>query len=263
MDVRHSRKAIQNRVQYAAGMAGGAAGWLMDRFRDVLLWPTNLVRDLPRRSARLSRSVEGAAIAVRTRRPGNSVRSQARLTPRGALPVYFVDLLGGPELFRFFWHLATRSARLTPDEIAQAAVVLGPQALRYRDVRVAHGGLLRLIFRLNGGRPFATFHTINVPARWADRYDESLLVHELVHVLQHERVGSVYIPQALHAQRHEGYGYGGPEGLRHALEQGKRYASFNREQQAQIAADYYVALKHQRSTSAYEPFIADLRAGRI
>jgi hypothetical protein len=90
-----------------------------------------------------------------------------------------------------------------------------------------------------------------------------MLVHELVHVLQHERVGSVYIPEALRAQRHEGYDYGGPEGLRRALEQGKRYADFNREQQAQIAQDYYLALRRQRDASAYEPFIADLRAGRI
>jgi hypothetical protein len=47
------------------------------------------------------------------------------------------------------------------------------------------------------------------------------------------------------------------------LGQGKRLANFNREQQAQIAQDYYTATCTHEDTAAYEPFIRQLRAGEL
>ena len=121
--------------------------------------------------------------------------------------------------------------------------------------------------KLLHGRSITTFHTINVPK------GEPLgtYVHELTHVYQYERVGSIYIPEALHAQHTAaGYNYGGAKGLVAAQANGQHYANFNREQQAQIAEDYYDLVITQGGASlssqeraAYEYYINELRAGKL
>ena len=85
----------------------------------------------------------------------------------------------------------------------------------------------------------------------------------MIHVYQYERAGSRYFAEALLGQHEEGYGYGGPEGLTAAAAKGKRFADFNREQQAQIAQDYLAALRVRAPIAAYEPFIDQLRKGQI
>ena len=112
------------------------------------------------------------------------------------------DVLRGPRLFEFVWHLLVSVSRLSQAEIDAASAVLGSNAIRYISVRVAEGRLLTLVFKINGGRPFVTFRTINLPKTGSKtRSNLSIVVHELVHVLQFEKVGSVYIGQSLRAQR--------------------------------------------------------------
>ena len=153
---------------------------------------------------------------------------------------------------------------MTGDEIAAASLVLGPRALRYQDVRVAQGGVLRWIFARNGQRAFATFHTVNLPEEgYHQRSNTEIVAHEIVHVYQYERAGSRYFAEALVGQHGEGYGYGGPAGLLEAAQRGKRMADFNREQQAQIAQDYLAALRSRGDLAPYEPFIEQLRRGKI
>jgi hypothetical protein len=246
-----------------------ALGWLGDRAGDLALWPRNLVRYLPFRARRFAetagQTVASSPEATLQRAADQAARSSAGIATRaGALLAHLSDLVGTPEAFRILWHLLTHNSQLSPSEVAYAASVLGPEAIRYRDVRVAEGGILRPIFRLNRGRAFTTFHTINLPGKnGVGRTLEGLVVHELVHVLQHERLGSVYIGQCLHAQRTEGYGYGGAAGLYEARDQGRRLCDFNREQQAQIAEDYYNCCRAGVDVTAYEPFIQDLREGSI
>jgi hypothetical protein len=115
------------------------------------------------------------------------------------------DLLQGPRIFEFVWHLLTGVSRLRTDEIDAVHRVLGPDAVRYGAVRVAEGRILRLIFRINRNRAFTLFHTGNLPSTGHhSRGNLDLLVHELVHVYQSEQVGTVYIWQALRAQQTEG-----------------------------------------------------------
>ena len=175
------------------------------------------------------------------------------------------DLLRLPWLFELLWKLVTNGSRLTQEEIDTATSVFGTNAIRYRSVRMATGGVLPLFFRLNKGRAFTTFYTVNLPL--AELHKLDLLVHELAHVYQYEVVGSVYIPQALIAQRREGYLYGGWEGLVEARAEGKRLTDFNREQQALIAQDYYRHVLEPNRTDAladaYQPFIDDLRSGAL
>ncbi len=175
------------------------------------------------------------------------------------------DLARGPAIFEFFWHLLTRVTPLSESEIDAASTVLGSSAIGYSSVRVAEGRLLRLIFKFNGRRAITTFHTVNLPSSGNhSREHVDLLLHELVHVFQFEVVGSIYIWQALRAQRTNGYEYGGSNGLREERIKGKRFRDYNREQQGQIAQDYYGLVTYLNLATtdperqAYEPFIEDL-----
>ena len=225
-----------------------------DALYSAALWPLNLIRDFPRRAGRLA----GTILIV----PGGG--SGLLGAWLHALSWHLFDLLGGPEIAQFFLRFATDTRRLTPDEIGAVAAVLGPKAIRYGDIRIAQRGLLGFVFRLNNDRAFATWHTINLPERRQSSLP--LLVHELTHTCQYERVGSVYIGQGLWVQYRFGrkaYDYGGPRGLAASRSAGKRYSEYNREQQGQIAQDFCALMRAGRDTSAYEPFIAELRAGDL
>ena len=179
-----------------------------------------------------------------------------------------LDLLQVPRIIQLVWHLLTRVSRLTDDETDAASQVLGADAVRYAAVRVAEGRILRLIFKINGRRAFTLFHTINLPASGDhSRGKLDLLVHEMVHVYQFETVGSVYIWQALRAQKTDGYSYGGWEQLAEDRQNGRRLVGYNREQQGQIAQDYYKQVLEPALPAdsparlAFQPFIDDLKAG--
>lgn len=178
------------------------------------------------------------------------------------------DLLQGPRIFEMVWHLLTGVSRLTDEEVGAASQILGPDAVRYAAVRVAEGRVLRLIFRINRSRAFTLFHTINLPASGHHaRGNLDLLVHEMVHVYQFEKVGSVYIWQALRAQKTNGYSYGGWEKLAEDRQNGRQFSGYNREQQGQIVQDYYNLVltpslpEESEVRLAFQPFIDELRAG--
>ncbi len=270
-----------NRTARGAGrVLAAAADWLADRLEDAAKWAVNLVRYLPNRVGQLGITVFFAAaglvtllpVGVRVWRRGGRSNFGAWLRARvrqGAIRVVqlvleALDLVGLPEIFGFLWRLVTRVSPLTGTEIAAASEVLGSSALRYHDVRVAQGGILSLVFKRNGERAFSTFHTVNLPRQGGhSRQHLDIVLHELVHVLQYERAGSRYFAEALVAQYEEGYGYGGSAGLLEAHGHGKRLRNFNREQQAQIVQDYYLHLRDGWDTEAFEPFLAELRAGRL
>lgn len=250
--------------------------WMAERLRDAAAWPINLIRDLPRRLSRLARlfwyGIMGLVTLLtslfqpKTEGWAAWGQQQANGLVGGLhhLFCYLFDLLGGPELAQFLMHLLMPTTPLTVTEMNAAALVLGDTALRYGEVRVAEGGLLHLIFRLNKSRAFALWHTIHMPER--GRADLSLMVHEVTHVFQYEQIGSIYIGEALHAQWQLGrgaYQYGGAPGLKHAYHNGRPYKTFTREQQAQIAQDYYRLLaetSHQiHQINDYQPYIQALR----
>lgn len=99
------------------------------------------------------------------------------------------------------------------------------------------------------------------------RLSVDVLMHELVHVWQFQKFGSVYIVKALWAQNSkEGYKYGDAQGLYKAMMGGKRFIDFNFEQQGDIVQDYYLKfirmVKFDDVTlleqSTYEYFIKQL-----
>lgn len=221
----------------------------------MLFWLHNIFRDTPTRAGRLL----GTFAELTT-----ITKSEPFVVWLHSIVIYFFDLLGGPEILQSVIRTLTITRTLTGREVETAKLVFGDMAIRYRDIRVAHGGIWQIIFMLNSQRAFTTWHTINIPNN--RMHDASLVIHELTHVYQFEKVGSIYIGQGLWAQFRLGsaaYDYGGADGLSIDSADGKHYSDYNREQQGQIAQDYCSLLLAGQETVAYEPFINELRSGAM
>ncbi|MFQ5398138.1 MAG: DUF4157 domain-containing protein [Anaerolineae bacterium] len=248
--------------------------WLSERLYDAAMWPINLIRDFPVRLARLGHTMWRGLTGI----PHTFLRANSAGDGRTSIPgraagwlhqllAQLFDLAGGPELAQLLMHLITHTTPLSGREIAMIASVLGETALRFSEVRVAEGGLLALVFRLNGNLAFATWHTIYLPQSGRHtRRNLPIMVHELTHVYQYERVGSRYLGEAVYMlmkTKRDCYDYGSAAGLRTAHEAGKHFCDFNREQQAMIVQDYFTLKQHGADVTAYEPFMSQLRAGEV
>lgn len=252
--------------------------WLGERARYLIRWPVNLVRDLP---IRIKRLVQTALLAVQgllffapelidaIRHQETRQWARYRLGRIAAwlhrLFAQLFDLAGGPELAQFFFQFFTVTTPLTAEEISLMSDIAGPHAIRYQEVRVAQGGILDFIFRLNGNLAFATWRTINIPRHGRHtRENQPLVIHELTHVYQFEQIGSRYLGEAIYMlikTKRDCYNYGGKDGLKYACSARVRYCDYNREQQAMIAQDYCTLQQMGADVSAYQPYIDELRAG--
>ena len=254
--------------------------WLGERLRDLSMWPINLVRDFPIRAGRLLRTFARAVNAILFFVPEflDAVRNRETFSWLRMKFGRFVDwlhqlftqlfdLVGGPELAEFLIHFTTKTTPLSGEEIGIISRILGPQAMRYGDVRVVEGGLFDLIFRLNGNLAFATWHSINLPRTGRHtRENRGIVVHELTHVYQYERVGTRYLGEAIYMlikTKRDCYNYGGTQGLIGACAIGRHYRHYNREQQAMITQDYYNRSEQGMAVDSYEPFIAQVRSGEL
>lgn len=249
--------------------------WLKERLSDLVLWPVNLVRDFPVRFGRFVTTLRQGLHTIIffiplvfqqqidfQKVPGK-VASWIH-----CLLIQSFDLVGGPEVCQFLMHLITYTSPLTDEEIQAISLVLGPNAMRYKEVRVASGGLFEWVFRINGNLAFATWHTVNFPRNGrSTRANLPILVHELIHVYQYEQVGSRYLGEAIYAlitTNRQCYDYGSVQGLQKAAMKGQKFCHYNREQQAQIGQDYFVLWqKGEDVVAVYEPFISQLRKGDI
>ncbi len=251
--------------------------WLGERLLDAALYPINLIRDFPVRFQRILALFIAGIIGIlnflgglpanagnavwRRQQVGSAVAWQHRLI------IAIFDLVGGPEFCQFFMRLVMPTSPLTPDEIGEMAAILGQNAIRWEETRIAQGGLLPFIFKYNGGRAFAAWHTIFLSKSGKFcRQNRALLAHELTHIYQYETIGTRYITEALYVQAKIGqacYRYGAADGLAEACRIQKRYADYNREAQAQIVQDYYDRQHAGKDVSAYQPFIAELQAGKF
>jgi broad specificity polyphosphatase/5'/3'-nucleotidase SurE len=94
------------------------------------------------------------------------------------------------------------------------------------------------------------------------------MIHELGHVWQGENEGPFYISHALYSQGTMGqaayeYTQGHPSNeasLEATTNAGGGLETYNPEQQAQIIADYYTQLVDKKPTTAWDPYIAEVRA---
>lgn len=172
-----------------------------------------------------------------------------------------LDLIMTGEILDLLFQIIKPNTRtLSKLEIAEAKKVFG-KGVTYWQVRIDEKSLIAWLgarFAKSSNMGVTTFHTINFTRKidtQPGNGDMQWLIHELAHVSQMEHVGLQYIAEALVAQNTEGYHYGGPEELI-----GKRLYHFNREQQADIAADYYQdVLYGSTSSENYLPLIREFR----
>ncbi len=193
----------------------------------------------------------------------------------GRLIAKIIDLFGIGELVDLTGTLLKVNTRsLTEEEVQEAKLVFG-DSLPYWRVRIdewsliAHVGKWFAERRLKqpvGEMAVTVFGTINFSRRINPKRgnsDMAWLIHELTHVAQNEHVGSQFMGEALYAQNTAGYDYGGVEKLH-----GRDLHRFNREQQGDIARDYYKCLyakeeNEKEKRSAFHQAIDQLRMGRI
>jgi hypothetical protein len=261
-------------------MISAVFNWLSERLRDICQWPINLVRDFPVRMSRIGYTVWQIVRGIVYFLPelwqaarGSNFGEWLRW--KNGRFFYWLhrflaelfDLLGGPELGEFVLHFFAGTTPLTSAEINIISAVLGPDALRFNDVRVVEGGIFDWIFKINGNLAFATWHSINLPrSGHHTRQSLPIVVHELTHVYQYECIGTRYLGEAIYMlikTKRDCYNYGGRVGLLDACTIGKCYRDYNREQQAKITQDFYDLKTQGKDVTAYEPFIAQVRARDI
>lgn len=178
--------------------------------------------------------------------PGIPYQNQIKPNHPGEWFIFVViltlDMMGIPEIYEMTQGIVkwnTRPMNLHEQNIAQS--VFG-NSIESSTVAVDD----RAIYS-TGKHAFAyvSFNTINFHKCLSD----DVFVHELVHIWQYQKFGSVYIFKALQAQRSkEGYDYGGIEQLYADMLEGKKLYTYNFEQQAEIIQDYYKLSKRVPSS---------------
>ncbi len=147
---------------------------------------------------------------------------------------------------------------LTSPERHEAELVFG-NSIDYDRVRLGESAIMTA----GPGQPARTpFETIYFPpGTLAKPVPMEWLIHELTHVWQTQHGISVAtkIWWALHSIAGNPYDYGGEPRLKEAAKQGRHFLDFNTEQQGNICRDYYLAKKAGRDTSAFDPFILEVR----
>ncbi|MBK8473728.1 MAG: hypothetical protein IPL33_17085 [Sphingobacteriales bacterium] len=168
----------------------------------------------------------------------------------GKLVVYGLETLGIGEIYQTIADIIKfNTVPLTGSQIAIAKEVYG-NSINYNLVRVDRRALIGPSWT---GRDYTSFHTIN---GWGT-LSSDVLIHELGHVWQYERMGAMYMPQAIHDQitMPQAYDYGGVAALE--ANKTKGIWAFGREQQAQIFQDYY-RIKHGMLPEQGSATVADL-----
>lgn len=112
---------------------------------------------------------------------------------------------------------------------------------------------------------FVTFNTIH----FSEKLTVPIFIHEVVHIWQYQKFGSVYIYRALKAQNsNEGYNYGGLENLYSKMLDNYIFTDFNFEQQGEIFEDY-CRLKESESyenpiaQASFEYFVGQVRGSEV
>lgn len=149
---------------------------------------------------------------------------------------------------------------MTEWEIRQAKRVFG-NAIDYSKVTIAEGSISAKI-----GSAFGYARTVGNTIYFPPGGSRNMafLIHELTHVWQYQTTGWTYAPKAIWAQVTEGYSYteGGKsakQSLLDARAAGKTLFDYNKEQQGDILRSYFLRLQRSEDTSAWQPFINDIK----
>jgi len=145
----------------------------------------------------------------------------------------FLDLFAVPEVYETIMDLCKWNTRALTKRERLISTIVYTDSIDLDMVRIDE----RAVIGPKWGRfAYVSYHTINSYGKIPD----AIFVHELMHIWQFTHLGSVYIINALMAQRSkEGYDYKGLERMHDVINEGKSILAFNYEQQADIICDYF------------------------
>lgn len=169
----------------------------------------------------------------------------------GELFILILEILGVGEFYETLMDLGKSKSRLMQSwEIKMAQKIYG-NSIDYQQIRIdetAYLGPKQYHFC------YVSFNLIN---SWK-RMQNHILIHELMHVWQYQKMGAIYMLRALSAQHTEmGYNYGGVIAIKEKMANGETLLDFNLEQQADVVADYFL-LKNEYAPQWGSACIEDL-----
>jgi hypothetical protein len=154
------------------------------------------------------------------------------------LPIYVLDIVAFPEITETLFAISkTKSIRALDTrekeeatKIFESSLILAPICID-RNAKIGTGSY---------ARAYVSFNTVN----YRKQISMQTLIHELVHVWQYQKYGSVYIRHALteHKSIANPYDFGGLDALYFDMVKGKKLNEYGIEQQAEIIETYYAAL---------------------
>ncbi len=147
--------------------------------------------------------------------------------------IYFIEIIGITEVYETLCDFLKFNTRPLEQWEKELAYSIFGEVLHYKRIRLDE---MAFIGPKQTKRCYVSFYTIN---SWG-AMENSIFIHELIHVWQYQQMGAVYIWKALRAQKTKmGYNYGGVSALKSHLKKQKTFFNFNLEQQGDIVADYY------------------------
>lgn len=245
---------------------------LWSKFKAIAYRLYGLLTHLPMRLIRLVRHFGKGLLFLRPRRLywwESDVNYQILMRIKGwwiGLIMHVLDVFGAAEVYETLMDWVKFNARpLHQWEIELARSVYG-DSIDYQRIRIDE---LSWLGPKQQHFCYVSFYFIN---SWGPMQD-SVFIHELTHIWQYERVGAVYMPQALEAQHSgKGYNYGGVAQLKNCQEKEKSFLSFNFEQQGDIMADYFRIREGSRpqwgngtmeDLAVYEYFVDQVRNSKV
>lgn len=206
-------------------------------------------------SGMVQRSVSGDIAGTLA---GAGIGAGLGLIAGGPIGALIGGVIGGLAGLAFGDAASAETRGLTSQEQSEAQLVFG-KSLNYGAVKIVEAPIMAL-----GGYARTPFGTIYFPpgtSKLAFSDFMPWLIHELTHVWQHQHGVSVFTKLfwALHGAK--AYDYGDEPALVKAAAENKHFTDFNTEQQGDILSHYYLKLKAGKDTSAYEPFVAEVKNG--
>lgn len=145
---------------------------------------------------------------------------------------YVFDIILLPELYECILSIIKSDYRfLSSDEKELAKQYFG-DAINLNFVRINSQMSRRIEKKAHA---YVTLNTIN----YREQISKPIFLHEMVHIWQYQRFGSMYIYRALKAQNSKlKYDYGGLDKLYTGMISQHKFIEFNFEQQGAIIEDY-------------------------
>jgi hypothetical protein len=148
------------------------------------------------------------------------------------LMFYVFDVILLPDIFEFVFTWIQPKVRLLDEEEKSYIRKYFDNQVVIQNIRISYtipNWLKKMAVAV------VTFNTIH----FSHKISLPVFIHEVVHIWQYQKFGSVYIYRALKAQNSDqGYNYGGLENLYSKMLNNYIFTDFNFEQQGEIFEDY-------------------------